>query len=135
MSLVWRGVQVAAGVNYLGGGVDLYVFVPNADGTFAVVTEPPAFVTVEQDATPPALFTLEKKAAQRLMDDLWWAGLRPSAAQAGDATLAAKDAHIADLRGLLFGAEGPKSGLADALIEMLSGPMAEALRGETDAAD
>jgi hypothetical protein len=122
MSLVWGGVQVSAGVNHLMRGVDLYVFIPNADGTFAVVTEPPAFETVGQDASPPALFSLGQKAAQLLMDDLWHAGLRPTQAAAGDAVLAAKDAHIADLQRLVFGAgmgegEGAGNGLIGALTQ------------------
>lgn len=97
-------VHVSAAVNHLVRGVDLYVFVPHLeDGTFSVVVGPVAFERVAVDASPPPLLSLGREEAQRLMDDLWHAGLRPAQAVAGDAVLAAKDAHIGDLRRIVFG--------------------------------
>ena len=108
-------VNVAAAVNHLVRGVDLYVFVPHVeDGTFSVVAGPVAFERVAVDASPPPLFSLGRDEAQRLMDDLWHAGLRPTQAAAGDA-------HIEDLRRLVFGSgqadDGAGAGLIGALTQ------------------
>jgi len=41
---------------------------------------------------------LDATAAQQLMDGLWRAGIRPADARAGDAQVAAMQAHITDMR-------------------------------------
>lgn len=53
---------------------------------------------VNKSATmPPPLVTLEDNEAQRLMDDLWNAGFRPTDAKVGSELIKAKDDHIAHL--------------------------------------
>lgn len=49
----------------------------------------------------PALFTLTPESAVVLMDDLWRAGIRPSDIRHAQETVAAKEQHIADLRGVI----------------------------------
>lgn len=45
---------------------------------------------------------LDASAAQQLMDGLWRAGVRPVDAKAGDAQVAAIQAHLADMRRIAF---------------------------------
>jgi hypothetical protein len=45
---------------------------------------------------------LSEEAAQRLADDLWDQGIRPTAAKSGSAEIEAIKAHIADLQKLIF---------------------------------
>lgn len=50
----------------------------------------------------PAPVTLWDEEAQMLMDSLWQAGLRPSSGEGNTAHMTAKDAHLDDLRRVLF---------------------------------
>ena len=47
-------------------------------------------------------FPIEFEQAQQLMDDLWAAGLRPIEGAGSAGQLAATEAHVGDLRKLLF---------------------------------
>lgn len=47
-------------------------------------------------------FTLDDAAAQRLMDDLWDAGLRPTQGKQSEGMFAAQSAHLADMRAIAF---------------------------------
>lgn len=44
------------------------------------------------------LFTLDKQAAQILMDDLWNAGIRPTEGSGSAGSLAATQVHLGDMR-------------------------------------
>lgn len=61
---------------------------------------------VEQDAgivNPDAAIRFHSKAAiQKLFDDLYAMGMRPSDGKNNDAVILAKDAHLEDLRRLVF---------------------------------
>lgn len=60
---------------------------------------------VESRLMGPALplFSLDRQEAQVLIDDLWQAGLRPSESGEGNSRLiVAKDAHITDLRAIVY---------------------------------
>lgn len=81
--------------------VNLYLSKRNGDGSLDVVK----FVEVEhhtgQDTgleMHPLRLSLE--AGQHLMDDLWADGFRPANMRHSSETLAAKDAHLQDARGL-----------------------------------
>ncbi len=55
----------------------------------------------ESDYGPGPTVQLNKHAAQKLMDDLWDCGLRPSEGSGSAGQLAAVQNHLADLRKLL----------------------------------
>lgn len=56
----------------------------------------------EGSLTPDGVgFHLPQSSAQRLMDDLWRHGLRPTNGEPSSATTAAMEAHIADLRAMV----------------------------------
>jgi len=46
-------------------------------------------------------FSIDHKAGQQLMDDLWAAGLRPTEAKGGESTLMAVENHLQDMRTLV----------------------------------
>lgn len=55
----------------------------------------------ENDYGPGPTVQLEKHAAQKLMDDLWDCGLRPSEGSGSAGQLAAVERHLEDMRKLL----------------------------------
>ncbi len=52
--------------------------------------------------TPEPTFTLSPEEAQALIDDLWTAGLRPTAGHGSTGQLAATEKHLADLKTIAF---------------------------------
>ena len=50
----------------------------------------------------PPMMNLERDSAQRLMDELWKCGIRPSEGQGSAGQLAAVQAHLKDMRELAF---------------------------------
>jgi hypothetical protein len=52
---------------------------------------------------PPAPLQLSQDDAQRLMDELWQVGLRPSEGTGSAGAMAAVQAHLQDMRELVFG--------------------------------
>jgi hypothetical protein len=52
---------------------------------------------------PPAPLELSQDEAQRLMDELWHVGLRPSEGTGSAGAMAAVQAHLQDMRELVFG--------------------------------
>jgi hypothetical protein len=74
-------------------------------------------VPIQDDAgltLPRAPITLTEAEAQHLMDELWRAGLRPSEGSGSAGALAATQAHLDDMRRLVFemvvGSPVPKPG-------------------------
>ncbi len=63
----------------------------------------PIIMEERADSLPvtPA-FTLEPKAVQQLMDDLWRCGYRPSEGEGSAGQLAAVKCHLEDMRKLVF---------------------------------
>lgn len=56
---------------------------------------------VSEADIPPHAMQLEPEAAQRLMDDLWNVGIRPTEGHGSAGQLAATEAHLKDVQGLL----------------------------------
>jgi hypothetical protein len=54
--------------------------------------------SIEAGEPIPSAFTLDKTAAQVLMDDLWHAGIRPTEGSGSAGSLAATERHLADMR-------------------------------------
>lgn len=57
---------------------------------------------IDQVVVEPML-KLRQEAAQRLMDELWRAGLRPSEGSGSAGSLAATERHLADMKAIAFG--------------------------------
>ncbi len=95
---------VGAQRNFVMRGFDLFLWCEDSDGNLGVA-DAPAYSRVESSdlAAPvaPAL-TMRMEAAQALLDDLYNAGLRPTHAVDAPGATNAQQAHIADLRAVLF---------------------------------
>ncbi len=83
------------------GDVDLWLRVMDYRGRKIYAGEM-AFVEVpEGEETPPTL-SLNETEAQRLMDELWNCGYRPSEGSGSAGAMAATQAHLEDMRKLSF---------------------------------
>lgn len=81
-------------------GLEFLLVHRTSDGNVSYA-RPPEMVPVEPMsavAIPEPTFRLQPSEAQRLMDDLWTAGYRPSEGSGSAGSLAATQAHLADLR-------------------------------------
>jgi hypothetical protein len=87
--------------------IDLhFATAPRADGSRGYATNI-TFEHVEAGMMPPpmAALTLSQADAQRLMDELWSVGLRPSEGSGSAGAMAATQAHLQDMRKLVFKGE------------------------------
>ncbi len=85
----------------------MYYDTPVRSMTVTAVT---GFTTAEIDEahTIPKAFTLQGTDAQRMMDELWNCGLRPSEGSGSAGQLAAVERHLEDMRALAFRIDPPK---------------------------
>jgi hypothetical protein len=87
-------------------GVHIAMVQTTANGTHVYARPQPLTMTVlrdEDDGMQHApLFHITHEEAQQFMDELYRAGIRPRDGAGSVGQLAAKDAHLADLRRLVF---------------------------------
>jgi hypothetical protein len=69
-------------------------------GPLTLIEAPEMHVPIEPT------FRLSMQSAQQLIDDLWHAGLRPTAGKSSEGLVEAKQQHINDLRTILFQEHG-----------------------------
>ena len=91
------------GFNCAPGAIHLYV----SDFDFAkneiLVAEPLKLKTGHEAYTPLTPFlTIEKGHGQKLMDDLWDCGLRPSEGTGSAGAMSATQHHLKDLQRIVF---------------------------------
>jgi len=63
--------------------------------------EPLTLADIPTAREVPPVMTLDATQAQRLMDDLWDCGLRPSEGSGSAGAMAATQRHLADMRALV----------------------------------
>ena len=73
---------------------------PRNGGIF--VAEPLIFKPIERFEIPEPQLELNDSEAQSLMDQLWQCGIRPTEGTGSAGAMAATQAHLADLRKLVF---------------------------------
>lgn len=99
-------IEVAAERNLLARSINLYVMGRRLGQQRISVMNPPTFTTHEDEgrslvALREPAFTLSFESAQRLMDELWRCGIRPT--EEGTAgQVAAMQAHLQDMRRIVF---------------------------------
>lgn len=100
-------------MGFLGDSYQMFLFrnsLDLADGKIHVVQDITMTVIEVGQMRPAPSIMLSQKGAVRLMDTLWQSGVRPSAStlmssdekQTYNTLVAAKDAHISDLREIVF---------------------------------
>ena len=73
------------------------------NGDSFAIARPVQFETVDPTAVPPApTVSLQRDAAQQLMDELWRIGVRPTEGSGSAGAMAAVERHLADVRAIAF---------------------------------
>lgn len=75
-------------------------------GTGFMVAKPVEFEGCAEGCYIEPLIRLSSEEARRLMDELWTAGVRPSTGDGSVGQLAAVQAHLQDMRALVFQEQG-----------------------------
>lgn len=83
-------------MNMFGGTIDVLICIGDS------VATPLSFERQAPDIATEPTFRLRKDAAQELIDGLWQCGLRPSEGTGSAGALAATQAHLQDMRALVF---------------------------------
>lgn len=101
------GVEVRAYLRPWNDSIDLLVVQPMYGTKSRSVAQPLTFRTLEEGLyiSEPTM-SLDLKAAQQLMDSLWQCGLRPTEGKGSAGALAATQAHLEDMRKLVFVVNG-----------------------------
>ena len=87
--------------------VDLHFVAVAQDGARSHLVFALATAIHEDEVEPQPTLSMRQDEAQQLMDELWRVGLRPSEGTGSAGAMAAVQAHLADLRALVF--KGEKS--------------------------
>lgn len=73
------------------------------DGDVFSVAKPLTLEKIDpQTYTAEPTVSLQREAAQELMDELWRVGIRPSEGSGSAGSLAATERHLADMRAIAF---------------------------------
>lgn len=92
-------LKIGAQRTYARNGIDIYIWRNgNIQQDRVQSAAPIQFEEIDTSVSTDPAATIRIEEAQRLIDDLWNAGLRPTHARATDETVAAQKAHIADLK-------------------------------------
>ncbi len=90
-----------------GDSVELFAYCASAD-QMRSVAQPTAFkmeTREEMACEHPPWVVFDNDSIQRLMDELWHAGFRPTEGSGSAGSLAATERHLADMRTLVFSKE------------------------------
>jgi hypothetical protein len=97
-----RTIQVFASLQVISHRVSLHFISVDPDGARSVFGPAAWVCPVEEGVETAPTFSLRVDEAQQLMDELWRVGLRPSAGSGSAGAMAAVQAHLADMRALVF---------------------------------
>ncbi|MFP4598035.1 MAG: hypothetical protein ACLFVJ_07275 [Persicimonas sp.] len=104
--LDWHEQQARAEVDFMADAINIHLSRSAYGIPWRWVRSGEYWEKIEEGAALPADYKpairLQRGAAQQLMDDLWRAGLRPEGVKSASDVVEAKDAHIDDLRRVIF---------------------------------
>ena len=83
-------------------GISVYMAIERHNDKRLDVADPLTFTLQEPGAVAAPAFRLALEDAQRLMDELWGCGLRPSEGAGSAGAMKAVQEHLSDLRKLVF---------------------------------
>ena len=84
------------------GTIALYFKSPGIDGGRPGWAKHLELEHVEEFTTPEPAMRIDYASAQRMMDQLWLVGLRPSEGTGSAGALSATEKHLADMRTIAF---------------------------------
>jgi hypothetical protein len=96
-----KHTEIYATRERFGLGIGLHIAQHVGDDKLAVAL-PLMFKEAEVDVITTPCMNFDITAAQRLMDELWQCGLRPSEGTGSAGSLAATERHLADMRTIAF---------------------------------
>lgn len=96
------GFLISARLEMWSKGINLNFGHRNPSGTLSVA-KPLVFVEQQEGEHIEPCLQLEIKEAQKLMDELWNCGLRPSEGTGSAGSLAATERHLKDMRAITKG--------------------------------
>lgn len=104
-----RGVSFIPEISHWTGYFFLHLV--KRDGNKLLVPKEIEWVEQPESLVNPnaAVYSSNRAAAQKLFDDLYALGFRPSDGKNNDAVIKAKDDHLADLRRIIFDKDKPQS--------------------------
>jgi len=94
-------MDIRARKNGFGSHIHIAVMGYNRDGSINVATKLDVEKMPEGSILDP-LLQIDVNQAQRLMDDLWECGIRPSEGSGSAGSLAATERHLADMKKIAF---------------------------------
>lgn len=102
--MAYDRVNVYVSRNFLRRGFEFHIVAINLATRETNLARPVEFAVVPENTqfSEPA-FTLKEEEAQGLMDELWNAGIRPTEGAGSAGSMAATQAHLADIRRIAFG--------------------------------
>jgi hypothetical protein len=111
---VTNRINVHVARNFLGRGFEFHIVGLDLERRETSLARPVEFAVVPENTqfTEPA-FSLREEEAQRLMDELWNAGVRPTEGAGTAGSMAAVKSHLEDMRRIVFGALRQNGTLAE----------------------
>jgi hypothetical protein len=102
----WMGFKVAAQKDIMSQAIEIFIIRNNPDGSIHYLKEAEMGYSPPEEgynAVPfPNVFRLPYELAQRLMDELWHCGLRPSEGTGSAGSLKATQDHLQDMRKIVW---------------------------------
>lgn len=95
-----RGAKFYADRERFGAGIALHLVLEK--GERLDVAQPVVMKEHEPEARTEPFLTIDMRAAQQLMDELWHCGLRPTEGTGSAGSLAATERHLKDMQRLVF---------------------------------
>ena len=99
-------IEIMCRKEYWHDGISLYMRQVTV-GEGHTVAQPVVFAPAPRDMSVDPMLHLTIHQAQEFMDELWGCGLRPSEGTGSAGAMAAVQAHLADMRTLVFKGERP----------------------------
>lgn len=102
--MIKKGIEIRAEVTAFRRSVDLYVGDFDQHGGISQIAEPVVMRNHEEGTViPEPTVSLRFESAQRLMDELWRCGLRPTEGSGSAGSLAATERHLKDMQAIAMG--------------------------------
>lgn len=98
-----RKYEIRAERTIFSGGIDIYVGQVDQNGFLCQVAEPVVLKPVDDEVNYDPTISLRPDAAQKLMDELWQCGIRPTEGSGSAGSLAATERHLGDMKKIAFG--------------------------------
>jgi len=90
-------IRVGREAPYAGSGLELWIL-DRGKRAYAELT----LQEVDESMSVPPCLRIDMELGQKVMDDLWDCGLRPSEGSGSAGSLAATQSHLEDMRKLVF---------------------------------